>query len=236
MFTKDERENINRSVLFKNVPDDITLILLAQSQKRTISRGKTLFIQGDSADSMFVVLKGWVKLSRISSSGEEVVLTVYSTGDSFGEAAALRAGLYPVSAEAVSDCELMSIKASVISKALTTHPELAVAMLSCTFQHLHELVLQLEDMKALSGVKRLAAFLIALAPTDTGSCTFSLPYDKVLIAARLGMKPESLSRAFARLRESGVMVSRNNVAIADIEGLHEYVEEEKPTGWQQLGT
>ena len=235
MFTEDERESINRSVLFKDVPDDITQTLLEQSRKRSISRGKTLFIQGDSADSMFVVLKGWVKLTRISSSGEEVVLTVYSTGDSFGEAAALRAGLYPVSAEAVSDCELMSIKASVILKALTTHPELAVAMLSCTFQHLHELVLQLEDMKALSGAKRLAAFLIALAPIDNGSCTFSLPYDKVLIAARLGMKPESLSRAFARLRESGVMVSRNNVAIADIEGLHDYVEEEKPVRWKQLG-
>lgn len=235
MFTEEEKESINRSVLFKNVPDDITRKLLAQSQKCTIPRGKTLFIQGDCADRMFVVLKGWVKLSRISSSGDEVVLTVYSTGDSFGEAAALRAGLYPVSAEAVSDCHLMSIKASVILKALTTHPELAVAMLSCTFQHLHELVLQLEDMKALSGAKRLAAFLIALAPVDAGSCTFSLPYDKVLIAARLGMKPESLSRAFARLRDSGVIVSRNNVAISDIEGLHDYVEEERSAGWKQVG-
>jgi len=235
MFTEVEMGNINKSLLFKDVPDDITRNLLSHSNKRNISRGQTLFIQGDSADSMFVLLKGWVKLTRISTSGEEVVLTVYSTGDSFGEAAALRAGVYPVSAEAVSDCVLISIKASVILKALNTHPELAVAMLSCTFQHLHELVLQLEDMKALSGAKRLAAFLIALAPVDTGSCTFSLPYDKVLIAARLGMKPESLSRAFARLRESGVMVSRNHVAIADIAGLHGYVEEERPTGWKQLG-
>lgn len=222
MITESDRESINKSVLFKNVPDDITQTLLAKSQKRTVPRGKTLFIQGESADSMFVLLKGYMKLTRISASGDEVVLTVYSSGDSFGEAAALRAGLYPVSAEAVSDCELMSIKASVILNALTTHPELVVAMLSCTFQHLHELVLQLEDMKALNGAKRLAAFLIALAPVDTGECTFSLPYDKVLIAARLGMKPESLSRAFARLRAAGVTVSRNNVVIADIEGLHDY--------------
>ena len=236
VFTQEERETINRSVLFKNVPDDITKTLLAQSHKKTISRGKTLFIQGDNAESMFVVLKGWVKLTRISPSGDEIVLTVYSAGDSFGEAAALRAGLYPVSAEAVSDCKLISIKASIILAALEKHPELAVAMLSCTFQHLHELVLQLEDMKALSGAKRLAAFLNALAPVDTGSCTFSLPYDKILIAARLGMKPESLSRAFARLRKSGVMVSRNNVAIADVEQLRDYVEDEKAAGWKLIGS
>ena len=51
-----------------------------------------------------------------------------------------------------------------------------------------------------------------------------------------GMKPESLSRAFARLRDSGVKVSRNNVAMSDIEGLHDYVEEEKSTGWKQVGS
>lgn len=233
MFTSEELVSINRSVLFKNVPDDITQDLLNQSRKKTISRGETLFIQGDQADNMYVVLDGLIKLTRISPSGDEIVLTIYTKGESFGEAAALRGGKYPVSTEAVSDCELMTIKASTILVALKKHPELAVAMLSCTFQHLHELVLQLEDMKALSGAKRLAAFLIALAPVDEGSCTFSLPYDKFLIAARLGMKPESLSRAFARLRKSGVMVSRNNVAIADIEALHDYVEEDKAAGWKQ---
>lgn len=235
MFTPEEMEFINRSVLFKNVPDNITQDLLSQSRKKTISRGETLFIQGDKAEHMFVVLKGLVKLTRISPSGDEIVLTVYAAGESFGEAAALKGGNYPVSTEAVSDCELMTIKASTILNALKHHPELAIAMLSCTFQHLHELVLQLEDMKALSGAKRLAAFLIALAPVDEGSCTFSLPYDKFLIAARLGMKPESLSRAFARLRKSGVMISRNHVAIADVERLHDYVQEDKSTGWKQTG-
>ena len=232
MFNPDEIEAIGRSVLFKNVPENITRDLLSLSRKKSVSRGETLFIQGDKAEHMFVVLKGAVKLTRISPSGDEIVLTIYSAGESFGEAAALKAGYYPVSTEAVSDCELMTINASIILNALEKHPELAVAMLSCTFQHLHELVLQLEDMKALSGAKRLAAFLIALAPVDEGSCTFSLPYDKFLIAARLGMKPESLSRAFARLRKSGVMVSRNNVAIADVEILHDYVEEDKSTSWK----
>lgn len=233
MFTPMELEIVNRSVLFKNVPNNITQDLLGQSHKKTVLRGETLFIQGDQAEHMFVVLKGVVKLTRISPSGDEVVLTVYSAGESFGEAAALKGGNYPVSTEAVADCKLMCIKASTILNALSKHPELAVAMLSCTFQHLHELVLQLEDMKALSGAKRLAAFLIALAPVEEGSCTFSLPYDKFLIAARLGMKPESLSRAFAKLRKSGVIVSRNNVAISDVEALHCYVEEEKSTGWKE---
>ncbi len=236
MFTKDDMEVINKSVLFKNVPDDITKTLLSKSRRKSVARGQTLFVQGDSANMMYVVLKGLIKLTRISPSGDEIVLSVYSAGNSFGEAAALQTGIYPVSTEAVTDCELLTIEASVILAALKTQPELAVAMLSCTFQHLHELVLQLEDMKALGGVKRLASFLIALSPVDSGSCTFSLPYDKVLIAARLGMKPESLSRAFVRLREIGVKVSRNHITIVDVERLHDYVEEDKSTTLRQLGS
>jgi CRP-like cAMP-binding protein len=227
---------IRKSVLFQNIPDDITNDLLSASTECKIPRGKTLFIQGDSAINLSVVLEGWVKLTRITPAGEEIVLTVYSTGESFGEAAALRGGQYPVTAEAVTDCRVLSVKASAILLALRTRPELAVAMLTCTYQHLHELVIQIEDMKALSGAQRLAGFLVALAPVSEGSCTFSLPYDKVLISARLGMKPESLSRAFARLRERGVMVSRNNIAIADIEQLHDYIEEEKAAGWQKIGS
>ena len=51
-----------------------------------------------------------------------------------------------------------------------------------------------------------------------------LPYEKALIANRLGMKPESLSRALTRLRPIGVTVDRDHVLINDISRLTEYVE------------
>lgn len=235
MLSPQDIETIHQSVLFKNLPADILDMFLADSNLVQVPRRKTLFIQGEPADRMFVVLEGWIKLTRITPAGEEVVVTVYSIGESFGEAAALKGGEYPVSAEAVTDCRLLSVKASTMLEALRTQPQVAVAMLTCTFMHLHELVLQIEGMKALSAPKRLAAFLIAQAPVDEGSCAFSLPYDKVLIAGRLGMKPESLSRAFAKLRQTGVVVSRNHIAIADVERLHAYVDAEKPLGEASAG-
>jgi hypothetical protein len=50
-----------------------------------------------------------------------------------------------------------------------------------------------------------------LAPVEHGCCVIALPYDKNLIAARLGLKPESLSRAFANLRSVGVAVHAAHV-------------------------
>jgi len=72
-----------------------------------------------------------------------------------------------------------------------------------------------------------------LCVVQSGACTIKLPYDKTLIAGRLGMQPQSLSRAFARLREQGVTISQNQAAIANVESLQEYVLEDRSAPWSK---
>jgi CRP-like cAMP-binding protein len=66
--------------------------------------------------------------------------------------------------------------------------------------------------------QRVAMFLLAYAPdcADKGVGTLTLPYNKLLIAGRLGMKPETFSRALSDLRRIGVMVSKSEVQIEDV--------------------
>jgi len=229
VLTDFERKTARRSVLFSNVPDDKLAELLKDSHKRKVARGATLFVQGDPAKHIYVVLSGCVKLIRITPGGEEVVVAVYSEGDSFGEAVALKGGAYPVTVDAVQDSLLLQVEARVVFDTLRSDPDLAVSMLSSTFSHLHELVMEIENLKALSGAQRLATFLISLAPVDEGPCSLVLPYDKVLIAKRLGMKPESLSRSFANLRKQGVTVKRHSVQVTDLTHLKEFVADDEPT-------
>ena len=66
-----------------------------------------------------------------------------------------------------------------------------------------------------------------LAPVESGSYDIALPYDKVLIAARLGLKPESLSRAFAKLRAVGVAVHAAHVAVNDVGKLRHLAADER---------
>jgi len=73
----------------------------------------------------------------------------------------------------------------------------------------------------------VAEFLASLAPNDLGSCVIALPYDKVLIAAHLGLKPESLSRAFAKLRSVGVDVQASHVAVSDITRLRQIAADDR---------
>jgi len=135
------------------------------------------------------------------------VVGVFTRGRGFGEAAAFRSDVYPVSAEAVTDCGLVQVPAAHLLDLMQRRPEVCVGILTATFAHLHALVEQVEQLKAQTGAQSVAQFLLSLAPRDSGACTVTLPYDKVLIAGRIGMKPESLSRAFGRLKSFGVTVS-----------------------------
>ncbi|WP_333814390.1 Crp/Fnr family transcriptional regulator [Tabrizicola sp.] len=224
-----------RSLLLASAPEAVAAAVLESARVRSFSRAETIFLQGERASAIYIVADGWVKLYRIAPSGTEAVVGVFTKGASFGEAVAFRHDTYPVAAEAVTDCTLIRIEADAFLRQIRENPEVAISILSATFVHLHGLVAQVEALKAQTGAQRVAEFLLELAPCPEGACEVTLPYDKVLIAGRLGMKPESLSRAFARLKEQGVTIRQNTAQIEDVGALREYVEEDPALAWSKGG-
>jgi len=102
-----------------------------------------------------------------------------------------------------------------------------LAMIASISQHMHHLVQQVEQLKAQSGVQRVAEFLASLSAAEHGHCSLELPYDKILIAGRLGLTPESLSRAFARLRSIGVVVDASKVFVNDVAKLRQLATDDR---------
>jgi CRP-like cAMP-binding protein len=219
------------SVLMRGMPPAVAEKLLSTARLRHCDRNATLFLQGEQADSIFIVLDGWIKLYRVTPNGSEAVVAVFTRGASFGEAVALQGGSYPVAAEAVTEATLVRIDAEIFRSTLKQSPETALAMLSATYMHLHSLVAQIEELKAHTGSQRVAAFLLELAPCKTGPCEVTLPYDKALIAGRLGLQPESLSRAFAKLKNHGVSIKINQATIEDVGRLQALIEEDRSANW-----
>ncbi|MDV7270907.1 Crp/Fnr family transcriptional regulator [Thioclava sp. A2] len=223
-----------KSLLLAGLPEDAAKAILERARVRETERGATVFLQGERAAAVYIVIEGWVKLYRIAPNGAEAVVGVFTKGHSFGEAVAFTHDAYPVSAECATDCTLIRIETDAILRMVRDKPEFALSLLSATFAHLHRLVAQIEQLKAQTGAQRVAEFLLELVPDDaSGKVEVKLPYDKVLIAGRLGMKPESLSRAFAKLREHGVKVKQNHAVIEHLESLRDYAEEDPATAWQK---
>jgi CRP/FNR family transcriptional regulator, dissimilatory nitrate respiration regulator len=175
--------------------------------------------------SFFVVLDGWVKIYRLTPSGSEAVVAVFTRGQSFAEAAAFVGGRFPASGEAVTDGRILRLSSGNLLRLIRQNPDIGISMLATTSMHLHMLVQQIEQLKAHTGAQRVAEFLTSLCHAANGGCSINLPYDKALIAGRLGMQPESLSRAFARLKSIGVSIEQNQAHIDDIVKLRSYAEE-----------
>lgn len=226
-LSDEDLDLVAETPVFADLDRPTLALLLKDARIRNVCRGELLFTQGDEVTAFYVVLDGWMKIFRLTPSGEEAVVGVFTRGQSFAEAAAFTGGLYPASCEAATDGRLLRVSSNNLLQHIRKSPDVGLAMLASTSRHLHMLVRQIEQLKAHTGAQRVAEFLASLCPVEEGSCTIGLPYDKVLIAGRLGMKPESLSRAFARLRAIGVRVEQHTAAISDVAALRRYAEEDR---------
>lgn len=215
-------EIVRRAPLFEGLSAAVLERLLQNTRVVTESRGKLLFMRGDAADRIYLLLSGWVKLYRDTSEGAQTVLAVLKPGDTVAEAAMFLERSYPAGAEVVDDARLLEIPAKPFLAVLREDSEVALKMLGALSIRLRGLVLHIEQLQARSTPQRLGGFLLSLSESMEGSSVVRLPYDKSLVAARLGMKPESLSRALAKLRKYGVVTKGNTVTLNNIRSLHDY--------------
>ena len=213
--------------VFSGLTPEALDVLLAQARVINLRPGSMLFRQGEPATAFFIIVEGWIKLYRVTPAGDEAVLNVFSKGQSFAEAVTFTSGHYPAMASAVTRTRLIMIPADHVIDCIRKMPEIALAMIASTSQQLHLMVSRIEQLTAQSGTQRVADFLISLTPCVKGPCTIVLPYDKSLIAGRLGLKPESLSRVFAKLRSVGIDVRASDVVVKDVATLQSLLVSER---------
>ncbi|MCW5704014.1 MAG: Crp/Fnr family transcriptional regulator [Bradyrhizobium sp.] len=215
-LTAGDLQVINRVAVFRGLKPETVQHVIAPATATMLRPHELIMRQEEPATAFFIVIDGWLKISRNTQSGGETVIDMMKKGDSFAEAAAFSGGRYIATAEAVNIARVARIPADHLIRCIRESPDIALAMIASTSQRMHYLVQQVEQLKAQSGVQRVAEFLASLSAAEQGRCALALPYDKILIAGRLGLTPESLSRAFAKLRGVGVTINASKVDVDDI--------------------
>ncbi|MBT3359724.1 MAG: Crp/Fnr family transcriptional regulator [Rhodospirillales bacterium] len=218
---------VRRAPLFSGVSETVLAELLKDARVGEYRRGQLLFLRGDPAEHFFLLLDGWVKIFLDTPAGEQTVLEVMKSGETIAEAAIFLGMAFPASAELADDARLLEIPAKPFLDKLREDGDLALTMLGALSKRLHFLIQHIEKVQTFSTPQRLGEFLLGLADAKEGETVLRLPYDKSLVAARLGMKPESLSRALAKLRDIGVETKGGEIRIADIERLRNFCDGEE---------
>ncbi|HTK85478.1 MAG TPA: Crp/Fnr family transcriptional regulator [Patescibacteria group bacterium] len=196
---------------------------LGTASVRTYKKGDGLFHQGDDANAFYVIISGWIKLFRNTTEGEEALVGLFSRGDVFGEAALFTGSVFPLSAQAAGEARVLVIPGDMLKARAKKNPEVTSRMLASLSREMIRLQRQNEQMAIMSAPQRIACLLLQLSSDMKGEGgTFSFPYDKSLAASRLGMKPETFSRALAQLRPEGVSVKGAEITIDSFAQLSEY--------------
>lgn len=207
--------------LFRQLSAEEIDNLAVGTREQKVLKNEFLFQKGEPSHGFFVIAYGLIKLAFPSQNGAEKVVEIIGAGQSFGEAVMFMEKPFPVYAQALADSLLLHIAKPVIFSAIDHDPTLARKMLAGLSIRLHGLIQDVEAYSLRSGTQRLIGFLLEQPQTATdGGVEIALPASKTVIASRLNLTPETLSRILHTLSEQSLISVHGRVIVAhDIERL-----------------
>jgi CRP-like cAMP-binding protein len=135
----------------------------ADSTVVTYQKQRPIFVQGDTADAVFYIQEGWVKLSVVSASGREAVIAILEAQAFFGEGCLAGQPWRMATATALTNCRLVRITKPVMLQVLHTEPAFSVPFVSYLLSRTNRLEEDLTDHLFHASEKRLARALLLLA-------------------------------------------------------------------------
>jgi CRP-like cAMP-binding protein len=218
---------LRSALLFSSLDQGQLSRVVASAHSLSLEAGARLFGQGEPAGRFFWIRSGAVKLSRLSPSGEEKIIEILSSGQTFAEALMFmgKESAYPVTAHTLEPTEIMAFPNETFLLVLSESVDTCFRLMADMSQRLHSLVGEIDQLTLRSASARVADFLLARASNE-GTVELGLP--KHVIASRLSIKPETLSRIFARLSAQGILtVAGGLITIDDPEKLRTLIHQDE---------
>lgn len=226
-MTADLHAAIASAPMFDGLDRDHADFLAAQSRAIFLPGGQVLFRRGTPSTGFYLVREGRMQLSVSNSEGTVKVLEIIGPGGAFGHAVMFLRDPYPVDATALVDTHLVFVPAAAVDRILDGDPAMARLMLASMAKRLQGKVQDIAMLSLQSATQRIIAYVLGAMRDDAGqagpSTTVELPALKQVLASRLGMTPETFSRAMRTLSAEGLLsVEGSVVRIPDAAALDAY--------------
>ena len=221
MLKDSDFQLLRRVPLFSTLGPAELSQLLDSAASVHLRPGEEIFAEGEPAQAFYIVMEGSMRLFKLSPEGNEKVIELIQTGETFAEAVVFLGGRYPVHAAALSPARLIRIDNAEFMRALKSNNNLAMKMLASISMRLHQLVNDVRALSLESAGQRVAGYLLELAGEAGGQVL--LPAQKHVIASRLGIKPETFSRVLAGLREQNLIeIDGQHIRLPDAQALQRW--------------
>ncbi|MBU6474635.1 MAG: cyclic nucleotide-binding domain-containing protein [Alphaproteobacteria bacterium] len=178
-----------------------------------------LFRENEPIAHLYVLCSGHVQHFNTTDTGQEITVELHKPGDVFCKSAAcLHDGFFSTSTRAIDDAYVIKLPIGQFKEVMRRYETVADRLLFSLARRNMINQYEMEQRATMTAPQILSSFLRRLCYSyGFDPHGFTLPYKKSLVAARLGMETETLSRAWAKLAEYGIIVDGTRITILDEE-------------------
>lgn len=227
-----EKQQFLRSIpIFAQLSEDQRALLAANMVLQTFERGETIFHQGSIGSTLYVVVSGKVRIYTISETGHELAVTIFRSGDFFGELALLDHQPRSASAETMTRTSVLMLQKTAFLNTITVCPPIAVALLEALAARLRQSNTYVEHLASLSAPQRVVRQLVGLArhgDAESLDPQINLRLTQDELASLSGTTRETVNRVLAHLRDQGILlVERSRVRVLSLARLEQVLATER---------
>ncbi|MDR3665938.1 MAG: Crp/Fnr family transcriptional regulator [Ignavibacteriaceae bacterium] len=220
-----DKKTITDIPLFSELNNDELEQISSFSHIKKFNKNELIFSDGDKYTGFFIVLKGKVKVFKLSPAGKESVLHIFRPFEEFAEVPLFeQLPIYPVNAQVLEDTVLYFIPNIEFFKFTRDNPKISFKIIAGFAKKLLTLTQKVENLILSDIPNRLAKYiieeynkshkLVIVKPFIT------LPISKTNLAGYLGTITETLSRTFKKLQDENILeIKGRKIYIIDFPAL-----------------
>lgn len=220
---------LRRTALFGELAESELRELALHAVERRLARDEILFIAGDEAQGLFVIVSGALRAFREGVDGREQVIHVERAGATIAELPVFDDKPYPSTVAAEEETVVLFLDKTAVRNLCLRYPQIALAGMKMLAGRLRRCAELVEALSLREVDQRLARWLLGEARArgvrNGGTVEVALVLTNQQIAARIGSVREVVSRALNRLQANGlIIVDGRTIKIADEVALSVYAE------------
>ncbi|HEX6691117.1 MAG TPA: cyclic nucleotide-binding domain-containing protein [Burkholderiales bacterium] len=202
--------------LFASFPEDQLRMLTTVVTRRSLPRSTTVMASGDPTDSLYIVLSGRLKVMMSDAEGKEVILSILTAGEFFGEMGLIDDAPRSASVVSIEPCELLAIAKRDFKKCLAENFDMAQAVMRGLVRRLRDADRKIGSLALLDVYGRVARLLLDMAENVDGEKIVTKRLPKQDIAKMIGASREMVSRVMKDLQMGGyIEVRGSNIVLRD---------------------
>jgi len=207
---------LSKLPLFKGILEDDLTNFFRSMQVKQFHKGEMVTFNMDEHSKLYIVYEGLFKLTKIDEKGDEIVLSVLDQG---GAVSPMHfSPYYDVCAEFIKNTTMFYFTEKAVNDFSTKNHQFSNNIIKFLADSVQTLMISAEVLQLKTAKEKVGWYLVHAKINNT----FKLPYSKSLIAAYLGMKPESFSRALTELKKDGVTLENKKIVLENGDELCKY--------------